>query len=758
MAPAVTATSHQPLASSLLLLKPQPLRRLRVPFLRRNLPGNRSSEAWDTRWQPRGPSDARRSVLRVRAARATSGGRRAGGVLAAVLSVRFVDHSGRKTAFWTDAVDMSVSGHRGPRGSALPGLESAVEEVEFSFDMSAIVVFLRRFPESIVVALELYACAASQLRAPGHALRPRYVAEMDIFDSAVHKDGLSRQRKEVVPLVPSVGVGDEVGECGAATQFEQVAGPNPEAVKSALEAGLIRKNAGVVALDTVVNLGYDDCEGGKQIANGEARRNGRADSLALALGGDVDTAPFLRRDADVAGSVLLDVRGGPEWLTDPEDADGEAPNDDVHVMLTYYSPALPWWNGIVRRDFCCPWCNHDFRRLRALLVHFQSEHQNAKLMFDSLLDDREGDRGVREGRLPVVMNVSVFRTKYGVQLGNVGAKGGVLSVAPAADTSPASRQEAKTPVKVRQPTSSGSLVGQVALEEEDRKDTDNDDPSKKQRKGKGKKTSKRKTSSGTLRPRGDDNLEQKECEYCRRRFDADEVDPFQFCGEWCEVIYKNAKLATAADDSSEDEMPDVVRSQENTDSDDAEVPNWQRHPPLSQLTSRQRPRKLDYDATLGRRTLYHVITTTRFRKSHFDENDPDSEDEVDHSWRLQLSEDSLRELPLPPKHKVLWTMWNRFVFKDGSPGAYGDQYSQHAIELFVLEMAPEIHRLGLRVQMLGFLRAMHVHGCVDAEAIVAIVDCLDGRRKRRDCRASRRPKPPSGLAGAFWTNRGGVDD
>lgn len=699
-------------------------RRLRPPYLRRNLPGDRPVEAWDTRWQPRGPGDARRSVLRVRASHARSGGRRAGGVLAAVLVVRFVDHSGRKTAFWTDATDMRVSGvHAGAKSALAAEKGTVADSAEFSFDISAIVTFLRRFPEKVVVALELYACDASQLRAPGHALRPRYVAEIDIFDSTVDKNGLARQREEVVPLVPSVGAADEIGERGAAAQFQTVAGPCPAAVKSALEAGLMRRNTDPVALDSVI---VDKPSGGPERENA----NDSAHTHDVSQDGAMLRERSTEDEATSAGSVVLKVYGGPEWLTAPSAADDETKRDDVHVMLTYYSPALPWWNGIVRRDFCCPWCNSDFRRLRTLLVHFQSEHQNAKLMFDSLLDERAGSPWTREGRLPVVVNVSVFNTQHGIRHGNAGGEHGVVQVAPLA-AAKGSERKSKKSVKIDPSTSHSSLeivegTGDGAASS-------------------GKGIERNGSRDG---PHSDiiSESEDRNCLYCNRVFNTNKQDAYGFCGEWCEVIHKSRVLEMSLPDGGQSHEGSKLTNGVVSDCNISGNSTACCTPPLSQLTSRQRQRKIDYDAVLGNRVLYHVVSTMRFEKAHFDENDPDSEDEVDHSWRLQLSEDSLRELPLPSKHKVLWTCWNRFMFKDGSPGEYGDQYTQHACELFVLELGPDILRLGLRVQMIAFLRALHVHGCIDGEAMIAVVDCLDGRRKRRDCRSSRRPRPPSGLA------------
>jgi VEFS-Box of polycomb protein len=136
------------------------------------------------------------------------------------------------------------------------------------------------------------------------------------------------------------------------------------------------------------------------------------------------------------------------------------------------------------------------------------------------------------------------------------------------------------------------------------------------------------------------------------------------------------------------------------------------------------------------------VTHTRFAEAHFDEEDADSEDEVDHSWRLKMSEEEIQGLSgVSPKQKVLWTLWNRHVFRHGSPGSYGDQYTRHGMEMFVLDSRAELIRLGLRLQLASFLRALHVHGYLDADAVLGVIGCLDGRRRYRDCKNSRKPKP-----------------
>ncbi len=127
-------------------------------------------------------------------------------------------------------------------------------------------------------------------------------------------------------------------------------------------------------------------------------------------------------------------------------------------------------------------------------------------------------------------------------------------------------------------------------------------------------------------------------------------------------------------------------------------------------------------------------------EEHFDEENADSEDEVDHSWRLRITEDKLHHLDGPSaKERVLWILWNRYAHDNyPAPGAYAERYTRYSLEVFVFEYGTEIHRLQLRTALVGFLRALHIHGLIDAEGFKSVFLCLDGKKKRQHCRISRR--------------------
>jgi VEFS-Box of polycomb protein len=206
------------------------------------------------------------------------------------------------------------------------------------------------------------------------------------------------------------------------------------------------------------------------------------------------------------------------------------------------------------------------------------------------------------------------------------------------------------------------------------------------------------------------------CSYCEREYlpPLTGASQSKCCGEWCFLLQEAAR--TIAGQPTEE------------------------RPPLISFTSPNRGQTIDYSNSLGNRELYHVISVAPFPESHFDENDPDSEDEVDHSWRLTMQEEDITALPVGVKHKLLWAMWNRHVFENDSCGSYGYQFTRYEVEIFAIELRPEILRLGLRVHFVAFLRALHVHGHIDSEAVLSAVQCLDHRKKRRACKDSRRAR------------------
>jgi hypothetical protein len=149
----------------------------------------------------------------------------------------------------------------------------------------------------------------------------------------------------------------------------------------------------------------------------------------------------------------------------------------------------------------------------------------------------------------------------------------------------------------------------------------------------------------------------------------------------------------------------------------------------------------DVRRAVAEHELYHLVSHLRFKPEHIHDDDVDSEENVDDDWRLECHLDDLRSADsVAPKHKVLWELWNRFAHEKCAAGQYGERYARYSVELFALWCRTEIFRLGLRMELVGFLRALHTHGCLDAVAILSVMLCLDGYKTLEDCAASAVPK------------------
>lgn len=143
---------------------------------------------------------------------------------------------------------------------------------------------------------------------------------------------------------------------------------------------------------------------------------------------------------------------------------------------------------------------------------------------------------------------------------------------------------------------------------------------------------------------------------------------------------------------------------------------------------------------LEKQDLYHVASLAPVEKRHITDFDYDSEEDFDHSWRLQMSEEELLALLVHPKKKVLWSLWNQFAFQRYAAGEYAERYTRYSLEIFALQYGCDIKRLGLRVDLLAFLRSLSIHGCIDATAILSIMKCLAGDKNMNQCVESKYPR------------------
>ena len=147
-----------------------------------------------------------------------------------------------------------------------------------------------------------------------------------------------------------------------------------------------------------------------------------------------------------------------------------------------------------------------------------------------------------------------------------------------------------------------------------------------------------------------------------------------------------------------------------------------------------RPKRINYKEAMGYLKLYHVVSVHEANVDLFEDDEPDSEEEVDQTWRMDLSLEAVRYLEgMSPKEKAMWLMWNKFAHDEYPfPSFYGEGYSRFTLDLFALQYSSQIKQFKLRLPFLGFLRAVHRHGLIDSVAIKFIMRCLHGKKRRKD--------------------------
>lgn len=407
-----------------------------------------------------------------------------------------------------------------------------------------------------------------------------------------------------------------------------------------------------------------------------------------------------------AGSILLDLTGS------VEKAISKAIEEDkprISVQLTYKSPDVDEWHGITRNDFVCPWCHRNCHRYRALLAHFQVEHDEMKFVVQGGAkqdgDDQTGDK------MPFTLEFTVRRlSPLRAPTVEDAQKGKRTDRNRRASCSLEESSERYYDYVYANPNRFGSYMmtkhhtarngDNTYAEDSDDDDTDS-------------------VRTESLNPREDESFlsfvhEQigSNCKVCFRHHNKQYNGKADFCSEWCEIIHrKKYRKGTACFDS---------------DSDD--------NVPLQHLASVPRQKRINYKEAMGHLKLYHVVSVHEANVDLFEDDDPDSEEEVDQTWRLDLSLEAVRYLEgVSPKEKALWLMWNKFAHEGYPlPSFYGERYSRFTLELFALEYSSQIKQFKLRLPFLGFLRAMHRHGLIDSQAIKSIMWCLDGKKRRKD--------------------------
>lgn len=395
----------------------------------------------------------------------------------------------------------------------------------------------------------------------------------------------------------------------------------------------------------------------------------------------------------------------------------------VYVRCRYRSRELPYWEGIVRHDFLCPWCHRNCYRFRTLITHLQVEHEELGFAV-------EGIQGFEGGKVPMTLEFDVVgvvdQNERTVRNGGIVDDEGSWTPNDEADTenlyaNPEGRFRALA-IEKRKAEEVEKGMARVSLAETGEKKGGDKDLVEKEEEDSDSTDSEEEEKDFV-------RVMRKElsnpCKYCARPRPSGEKYRYgktYFCSEYCDIMYKKR-------------MAEVDGSEER----------GLQLPPMIDTTSVPRAQTFDYEEALGHLKLYHIVSVSEVKEEHFDPDDPDSEDEVDHSWRLDLSMERIRSLDdASPKEKLLWMMWNKFAHDNYPiPSVYAERYTRYTLELFALEYGPQIAQKKLRVQFVGFLRALHIHGLIDTVAITSIMLCLDGKKKRRQCAVSNRPEVAS---------------
>lgn len=399
----------------------------------------------------------------------------------------------------------------------------------------------------------------------------------------------------------------------------------------------------------------------------------------------------------------------------------------IFVTVRYGSAQFPKWGGVVRHDFVCPWCQRNCYRFRTLLSHFQVDHADFRFSLQGL-DSHAGEPD-SNNNLPFTVQLEV--NPIDPESSNSQATANAEGV-PSSAT--------QTDVQSIDDDDDGEIYVnprrfRVYVDEAKRA---------REKENAAVEAAMKNVNLGADSHDSDSTIFDQEraedllsivrddlwnfCSHCGRRHDCSYNDKDEFCSEWCEISHKKDK-----DDENDDR-------------------------PLLANASVPRERKVDYKETLGKLELYHIVSVAKMTEDHYDENDPDSEEEVDQSWRLDLNIERVRSLEgVSSKEKILWILWNRFAHASYPiPSLYGERYTRYSLELFVLENKAEIEQLKLRSQLFGLLKALHVHGLIDSKATLSIMQCLNGTKKRRDIGISVRPEMPPDRQGLISGNGGGT--
>ena len=121
------------------------------------------------------------------------------------------------------------------------------------------------------------------------------------------------------------------------------------------------------------------------------------------------------------------------------------------------------------------------------------------------------------------------------------------------------------------------------------------------------------------------------CSHCGRRHDRSYNSSEDFCSEWCELMFNNDKNSKDGHHSKPFNSNIGSTSRSN-----------------SSGVGLNGERKINYREAFGKLNLFHIVSMSGINESHYNEDDPDFEEEVDQTWRLDIMAESCPNVECSP--------------------------------------------------------------------------------------------------------------
>eukprot|EP00171_Calliarthron_tuberculosum_P009924 IDg9924t1 len=428
--------------------------------------------------------------------------------------------------------------------------------VAYNFDVSGILAFLETHPSRISIIIELY---AHKSRGMGMEDVPVLRGEQCLLDSDISDSTSVPSKDFVVQLYSSTKQQAAIKQ----PKMGMSPNPGPRTARGVLDSPAKTLNSVSMEADSTIE-----------------DKNSEQQKFAF----ENDSSRNLANSS--RGTVILSVNGVLRNMH-PDELGKGVFSKHILIECQYTAPEFPWWDGIIRHDFICPWCHRNCRRLRTLLFHFQLEHDRAELALEAVQEHEKNGANIEPS---FILNFNITPVE--------------------------SRQRQDNHYKPKKRNSStGKTVGipdenvvvnrsrfsRYACDSEDDADEIDMSNCRVTSKGEASDASSDTTQYDDAPPPNMGALGWGKCKACNRSHHRMYRHDLNYCSEWCEIAHKNKVQI----DNDEDNMsPDGSQMNDN---------------PMSSLATASCRRRINFKKTLGDKVLYHVVSLSPFLEEHFDE-------------------------------------------------------------------------------------------------------------------------------------------